>query len=134
MFQFTICQVINTIALSPDTQYAAYLVFKMIEAYGFENLPVKISISIVGGETCTKYVYLGPNSEGRQHNRVVAMGLERPNVRSDGWLEIEMGVFFNLGIEDEKAQMIDIVLEIKSSNLKRGLTVEGIEVRPKEDN
>ena len=32
-------------------------------------------------------------------------GLERPKERSDGWLEIEMGEFFNSGLEDEEVEI-----------------------------
>ena len=122
--------VMSTVALSPNTQYAAYLVFKMVEPHGFQNHPVELSVGIFGGETSTKNVCLDPNSEGRQHNKVV--GLQRPNVRRDGWLEIEMGEFFNSGIEDEEVQMS--VWEVCDYNCKRGLTIEGIEIRPKEEN
>ena len=60
------------------------------------------------------------------------MGLHGPIVRSDGWLEIEMGVYFNSGLEDEQVQMT--LRDIKDGHWKSGLTIEGIEVGPKEDN
>jgi len=121
--------VINTIVLSPNTQYAAYVVFKMIDAWGFQNRPVELSVGVEGGQSSTKIVCLDPNveEEGRQHNR--AVGLQRPSVRSDGWLEIEMGEFFSSGIENEEVQMN--LLEIKAGNWKSGLFLEGIEIRPK---
>jgi len=122
--------VINTIVLSPNTQYAAYVVFKMIDASGFQNRPADLSVGVEGGQISTKIVCLDPNVEGGPHNRVV--GLQRPSVRSDGWLEIEMGEFFNLGIENEKVQMN--VIQTSGGNWKRGLVLEGIEVRPKDNN
>ncbi|KAK7376338.1 hypothetical protein VNO78_34804 [Psophocarpus tetragonolobus] len=121
--------VLNCLALSPNTQYAAYLVFKLIDARGFENRPVELSVNIFGGKGSTKNVCLCPNVEGLRASRV--QGLPTPNVRSDGWWEIEMGEFFNAGLEDE-VQMS--VMEIKGGNWKRGLFVEGIEVRPQEQN
>ncbi|KAJ1409312.1 Phloem protein 2-like [Sesbania bispinosa] len=124
---------INTPVLSPNTQYAAYLVFKMIDARGFRNRPVELSVSISYGHSSTKNVCLDPSTEPiqpRSHNRVE--GLQRPIVRGDGWLEIEMGEFFNSGLEDEEVQMS--VLEIRGGNWKNGLFLEGIEVRPKEGN
>ncbi|KEH42966.1 putative phloem protein [Medicago truncatula] len=115
---------INTLSLSPNTQYAAYLVFKMIEAEGFQNCPIELSVGVEGGQSGTKIVCLDPNVEGGQHNR--AVGLQRPSVRSDGWLEIEMGEF-NSGLEDG-----DVLMNVKeTNNWKSGLFVEGIEVRPK---
>ena len=116
------------LALSPNTQYAAYLVFKMIDGFGFRNpnCPVELSICFEGGYRSTKIVCLDPNAEGRLHN--IAVGLQRPSVRSDGWLEIEIG-FFNSGQEDEEVQMN--IKEIDDYKPKSGLFVEGIEVRPK---
>jgi hypothetical protein len=118
---------INTIVLSPNTQYAAYAVFKMIDSRGFQNRPVELSIAFEGGHSSTRNVCLDPNVEGRPHSRVV--GLQRPSVRTNGWLEIEMGEFFNSGIENEEVHLN--ILEIKGGNWKSGLFLEGIEVRPK---
>ena len=115
---------INNLALSPNTQYAAYLVFKMFGSYGFRNCPLELTIGVGGSHSSTKIVRLDPNVKGRLHNRVV--GLQRPSVRSDGWLEIEIGEFVNSGLEDE------VQMNVKgASKWKRGLLLEGIEVRPK---
>ncbi|CAK8572238.1 unnamed protein product [Lathyrus sativus] len=120
------CGTINTIALSPNTEYAAYVVFNMFNPRRFQNSPVELSVFVDGGHSSTKIVCFDPNVEESSHNRVE--GLQCPNVRSDGWLEIEMGEFFNSGIENEEVQMK--VLE-NDSYWKSGLIVEGIEVRPK---
>jgi len=133
---------INNLALSPNTQYAAYLVFKLIDGNGFENLPVDLSVGVEGSHSI-KIVCLDPNVERRQNRRHVRLygharlndrvvGLPRPSVRSDGWLEIEMGEFFNSGLENEEVQMS--VIEIKAGEIKRNFFLEGIEVRPKVDN
>ena len=92
---------INILALSPNTQYAAYLVFKMIDAKGFQNCTLELTVGVGGSHT--KIVSLDPKVEGRLHNRVV--GSQHPSVRSDGWLEIEIGEFFNSGLADEEGQM-----------------------------
>jgi len=78
------------LVLSPNTQYVAYLVFKIIDSYGFQsqNYPVELSIGAESGHNSTKIVCLDPNVEFRQHNG--AVGLQRPSVRNDGWLEIEI--------------------------------------------
>ena len=128
--------VINTIVLSPNTQYAAYVVYKMINAWGFQNHRADLSVCVEGGQSSTnKIVCLDPTVEveGRQHNG--AVGLQRPSVRSDGWLEIEMGEFFNAGIENEKVQMNLLQTSGgRPANWKSGLVLEGIEVRPKYNN
>ena len=115
---------INMLALSPNTQYAAYLVFKMNDAQGFHNCPLELSVSVGGSLSSTKIVCLDPNVEGRQQNRVARS--QHPNVRSDGWLEIEIGEFFNSGLDDE------VQMNVKETDYwKKGLFVEGIEFRLK---
>jgi hypothetical protein len=75
---------INTIALSPNTQYAVYVVFTIIDAWGFPECPVELSVGVEGGHSNTKIVCLDPNVEDIPDNRVV--GLQRPSLRSDEWL------------------------------------------------
>jgi len=118
--------VFSTLTLSPDTLYAAYFVFKMINPIGFKNRRVEVSVDFNGDDGSIKHVCLDGSSSGRR-----VAGLQRPSLRSDGWLEIEMGEFFNGGLED-KVQMS--VKEVKAGNWKSGLFVEGIEVRPKYEN
>lgn len=48
--------------------------------------------------------------------------------REDGWMEMELGEFFN-GEGDEEVKMS--LMEIKGHQLKGGVIVEGIEIRPK---
>ncbi|KAJ6380337.1 hypothetical protein OIU76_016908 [Salix suchowensis] len=51
-----------------------------------------------------------------------------PSERDDGWLELELGEFFNGGNDDEVKMSL---MEVKGHHLKGGLIIEGIEVRPK---
>jgi len=122
--------VLNTRILSPDTQYAAYFVYKMEDAPGFRNRIVELSVGFDGDHDSTKNVCLHPIEEGSSNEERVA-GLQRPSVRSDGWLEIEMGELSNIGLENE-VQMS--VMEVKGGNWKSDLCVEGIEVRPNYEN
>jgi len=117
--------VLNTLALSPDTRYAAYFVFKMIDPRGFRNLRVDVSVGF-NGDCSTQNVCLDRSSNGRR-----VAGLQHPSLRSDGWLEIEMGEFFNVGLEDNVHMSVK---EVNAGNWKSGLFVEGIEVRPKYEN
>jgi hypothetical protein len=136
-----ICGKINTLTLSPNTLYATYLVFKMIDGFGFENenYPVELSIGVEGGHCLTKIVILvDPDVECKRLNRILGsqdnkvFRLKRPSIRSDEWLETEMGEFFISGLPDEEVQMS--ITGIKDGYYwKRGFFVEGIEVRPKED-
>ncbi|CAL0299985.1 unnamed protein product [Lupinus luteus] len=121
--------VINTSPLTPNTHYAAYFVFKMIDPEGL-RYPVRLSVDISFRQSTVKEVYLYPNLDGwHVDNRM--RGLQLPNVRSDGWLEIEMREFFNSGLVDDEVHMSITGTE---GSWKRGLVIEGIEVRPKEAN
>ncbi|KEH34047.1 F-box protein PP2-B10 [Medicago truncatula] len=91
LFSHEICGIINTLSLSPNTQYAAYLVFKIIYAHGYVNEPVSFFDGVDGGHRSIKSVCLDPNMKHNPYNKEEE--LHRPNVRSDGWLEIEMGEF-----------------------------------------
>ena len=140
---------INILALSPNTSYVAYLVFKMIDAYGRRILPVDLFVGLEGGLGNAKIVCLDPNMEPKLYVRDrnwyrvlrelddIVVGLQHPSVRSDGWLEIEMGEFFNLGLQVEEVQMsvIDIKAgEMNADEMKGNFILEGIELRPKVDN
>ncbi|AES61146.1 putative phloem protein [Medicago truncatula] len=126
---FEISGTINKRVLSSDSQYVAFLVFKMINAYRFEDLPTKLTVGVLGDQVglSTKNVWLNPYYDDRERNDEF-QGLERPKVRSDGFLEIEMGEFFNSGLEDEVVEMR--VLE-NGGQHKGGFILEGIEIRPK---
>lgn len=50
--------------------------------------------------------------------------------REDGWIEIELGSFYNDGGDGKEVEMC--LKEVKGQHLKGGLIVEGIEIRPKE--
>lgn len=52
-----------------------------------------------------------------------------PKPRGDGWMEIELGGYFNQGGEDRELEMS--VLEVEGGGWKSGLIVQGIEIRPK---
>ncbi|EXB60971.1 hypothetical protein L484_007287 [Morus notabilis] len=133
----------STNKLSPKTFYAAYLVVKFADrAYGLDFLPSEVSIE-VGSFKSQRQVYLNPN-EGRKNplghvhspnrpvealrSRLLQEGRGNVCDRKDGWMEIELGSFFNGGNDKE----VNISLkEVKGQHLKGGLIVEGIELRPK---
>ncbi|MED6149079.1 hypothetical protein PIB30_059078 [Stylosanthes scabra] len=124
---FEISGKISTSILSPGTQYAAFLVFKLRDAQGFHYRPAELTVGIVGETSYTRSVCLDPNLVERRLDDSFR-ALDRPKERSDGWLEIEMGDFFNLGLEDEVEMSVS---EIKSNWWKHGFVLQGIEFRPK---
>ncbi|KAF3452415.1 hypothetical protein FNV43_RR02848 [Rhamnella rubrinervis] len=140
--------------LSPMTLYAAYLVFKSTTgAYGFEHQPVETTVGLVGGESLKRTVYLDAERGRRRRYQIVARRLGRydwsrnletqtsvpeqekddgpyPQVRGDGWLEIELGDFF-YGGDGQDGELEMSVLEITGGGWKGGLIFQGIEIRPK---
>ena len=120
--------------LSPKTNYAAYLVFKRTDrAYGFDDPPPRASVGTTGvGEVHQQTVGLGLSViEPNQHDQIVPppqQHASRPKQREDGWLEIELGQFFNEGGENDELQIR--LMKVEAGNVKTGLIVEGIEIRP----
>ncbi|XP_040374957.1 putative F-box protein PP2-B12 isoform X2 [Rosa chinensis] len=109
---------IETKDLSPGTTYAAYLVYQLSQhRYGLES-PLVSRISYQQSDVVTVHrVILDPRPP-----------LPRARDRGDGWIEVEIGEFFiEQGDDDDIVECS--VKEV--SNSKRGLIVEGIEVRPK---
>jgi len=41
---------INKRVLSSNTQYAAFLVFKMMNAFGFEDIPIELTVGVLGDQ------------------------------------------------------------------------------------
>ncbi|KAL5701081.1 hypothetical protein ACHQM5_026459 [Ranunculus cassubicifolius] len=135
---------IDTVLLSPQTTYAAYLVFRIEDrAYGLDTLPSETSVE-VGNRRCKSTCYLRrcPDNVTRpleRHlyfdrkdtlkSRPVRVEEQETCDRNDGWLELELGEFFNHGGGGEVKMSL---MEVKGSHLKGGLVIEGIELRPKE--
>jgi len=93
---------------------------------GFEHLPVTVSVSKVDKDghhepLVTNSVYLKPQ-------RGLPRDLSCPVKREDGWMEIEMGTH-HVGM-DEGVVLEMALMEIERGGWKRGLLVEGIELRP----
>ncbi|XP_058764948.1 F-box protein PP2-B13-like, partial [Vicia villosa] len=134
---------IRTNILTPDKLYGAYLVMKVSHrAYGLDSTPSEISIRkgemVKRGKayTCTKdenKSNLETFFYGNRRNRMVQEQEDGENVgvpckREDGWMEIEIGEFLSGEGDEEEIEMS--VAEV-GHQLKGGLVLEGIEVRPK---
>ncbi|KAA0058305.1 F-box protein PP2-B10-like isoform X1 [Cucumis melo var. makuwa] len=133
---------ISSRLLSPTTTYAAYIVFKMRERryFGFNIDFVDAMVGIVGSEHSVKTVCLDPYlDDPLQRRRHVPQAgsnlttnnmsrLEEPRGRDDDWFETELGEFDNKGGDDE----VEIILkDLKCTDSKNSLVVQGIEIRPK---
>ncbi|PHT98988.1 hypothetical protein BC332_32136 [Capsicum chinense] len=131
--------------LSPNTTYGAYILMKISNrSFGLDSIPSEISISVGDQESISSTAYLRHSRNKKKEqletlfyrNRVetlkarVNKGEERmPIERKDGWLEIELGEFYNGGNGDEEILMK--LMEVKGYHVKGGLVIEGIELRPK---
>ncbi|KAI3752550.1 hypothetical protein L2E82_24584 [Cichorium intybus] len=133
---------IKTQDLSPNTTYGAYLIIQVSDrAFGLDSIASEISVS---KDECSvsNTAYLCPLDERKQllesllfmnrRRMMEKLVLEgegrRPSKREDGWMEIELGEFI-VGQKSEVVQMN--LMEVKGNQLKGGLIIEGIEVRPK---
>lgn len=117
---------ISTRYLSPRTCYSVYIVFKTKHGCpGLGDLPVEVKVGLVGQEASQKLIYfVGPTNRRRDQER---RDVTRPKEREDGWMEAELGEFFNEASCDD----VEVsVVEIKSPYWKRGLIIQGIEFRP----
>ncbi|PIA36261.1 hypothetical protein AQUCO_03400279v1 [Aquilegia coerulea] len=117
--------IIETKMLSPKTDYAAYIVVKFADdSSGLDTYPADVSVEFVGGAKNASgrggTVHLDPKR---------GSGGQFPSKRGDGWMEIELGGFFNEKGEDGEVEMT--LEEIKGNHWKSGLIVQGIEVRPR---
>ncbi|KOM30024.1 hypothetical protein LR48_Vigan845s005200 [Vigna angularis] len=72
------------------------------------------------------FQYPNINDNNRNNN---SFDLQYPKERGDGWMEVELGDFFNDGEDDKEVEMG--ACEIKSGDWKGGLVLQGIEIRPK---
>ncbi|KAK9009762.1 hypothetical protein V6N11_036290 [Hibiscus sabdariffa] len=86
---------------------------------GFRQRPVGLNVNVDGvGSREERRVSLDPRDKSR-HVRE----------RGDGWMEAEMGEFFNENGDDGTVEFS--LKELDTSYHKRGLIIEGIELRPK---
>ncbi|KAI3831415.1 hypothetical protein MKX03_033550 [Papaver bracteatum] len=124
--------------LSPNTFYVAYLVLKLRDdAYGFNDYePIKAKVEVVGragGDTivCSqeRLIYLNACSENYPPDPVYPPDqmLEAEyfaRERGDGWMEVEMGHFYNGGDDNEGGEVLMSVLETERLGGKHGIIVQ----------
>ncbi|XP_047937658.1 F-box protein PP2-B11-like isoform X1 [Salvia hispanica] len=117
---------IDTRSLRLKTSYSAYLVFKLQE--GCKELQ-KATASV----RFVKEIGEGSADEGYGVfiDTTACDAGERgrfPHCRSDGWMEIKLGEFFNNLGDDGEVEMR--LIEKNNPKWKIGLVVRGIDIRP----
>ncbi|XP_030544853.1 F-box protein PP2-B15-like [Rhodamnia argentea] len=125
----------STAMLSPNTLYEAHLIMKISHrAYGLDAMPCQASIQLKNQVVSTSAAILQRNHQAsRDKQRPGTEGAEKvPMEREDGWMEVELGEFFNGGVGVDPHEVVKMSFkEVKGYQLKGGLVIEGIEVRPK---
>uniref|UniRef100_A0A7N0TFZ4 F-box domain-containing protein n=1 Tax=Kalanchoe fedtschenkoi TaxID=63787 RepID=A0A7N0TFZ4_KALFE len=135
-------------ALSPDTTYRVYLIVQFANrTYGLDKLPSEMIIE-AGKHKLETTIYLRshnierskePDAEHVRNSNNATKVLRRRNheeqkpnpcAREDGWMEIELGEFYNNGDDIQQVKMS--LREVKGVHLKGGLIVEGMEIRAQE--
>ncbi|XP_022946535.1 F-box protein PP2-B15-like [Cucurbita moschata] len=138
--------------LSPNTLYGAYLVVKTSEkGYGLDLMPAQVCVQLGDAlQSSQGSVWLRRKEQsnlkmeslfyGNRRERAIKLfaadlgdnfdsnGIRDVRQREDGWSEIELGEFFT-GEDDEHLTMS--FLETKGFQLKSGLVVQAIQIRPK---
>ncbi|KAJ1700314.1 hypothetical protein LUZ63_000093 [Rhynchospora breviuscula] len=108
--------------LLPKTKYTACLIFKTLpRSIGLDAFQ-EASISM-GSLKQKKIVCLSPRV-------AVPLNVGLPVRRSDGWMELELGQFYcddNINADQE---VVVGLMETDNYNMKTGLIVGGLEVRP----
>ncbi|XP_071706444.1 putative F-box protein PP2-B12 [Rutidosis leptorrhynchoides] len=121
---------IKAAMLSPKSTYVAYLVFQLTRNSRGLSLPALTMVSIGGITNETENVYLQKPSRRSRLWRIRLDGdYSFPYRRKDGWMEMELGEFYN--DEGDEGEVEMAYEEIRFGNWKNGLILEGIELRPK---
>ncbi|CDY09376.1 BnaA02g26340D [Brassica napus] len=118
----------NTQVMSPGTHYSAYFVYKKRNRrHGFRDLPIQVGVGFKGQDMPKNFICFDvSNDVNKQWPRKELMKSEK---REDGWIEAEIGDFFN----EEGCDEIEVsIVDITSGNWKCGVIIQGIEFRPRD--
>lgn len=137
---------LDTRLLSRQTRYGAYLLLRLdVDSYGLTWVLPTVSVTL-GDQVSTNKALLALHDDEEEHDERyydvrIAVDEEEGRgegeaavlrERGDGWLELELGEFFNEA-GDDGAVMMEL-RETQSGRWKKGLIVHGIEIRPKTAN
>nr|CBX24374.1 hypothetical_protein [Oryza glaberrima] len=105
--------------LSPNTRYIVYLIFKLADkSYGLDcrtqEAYITMDDQVVSAKRTSEEV-------GRAEETV-----SYPRERGDGWMEVQLGHFYN---HQGDGMVVINLQEIVQLNSKKGLILEGMEIR-----
>ncbi|CAD5166519.1 unnamed protein product [Musa acuminata subsp. malaccensis] len=120
---------INSGLLSKKTLYTAYMVFKLASgAYGLNSPPQKVSVSL-GTYSSDSFITLQQDDDDDDDDQEEEDEKGKRKLRDDGWMEIELGDFYN--DEGDKGEVRIHLSQCEALHFKHGLLIEGLEFRPK---
>nr|GLL44205.1 F-box protein At2g02240-like [Ipomoea trifida] len=127
-----ICGRISCRMLSEEIQYASYLVYRTV-LFGYFTPPVKGVCRFVENESREeaeeRASLISLDARGDSH---FLLGTFVPRNRPDGWLEVEIGSFFNVGRNpDNLGEVESIIFAMGDFSMYLNIIVQGIEFRPK---
>ena len=136
---FDITGTIDSRDLSPNTKYAAYLVFNLAnETCGLDR-PMEASILMGEQIVSAKHLFsLHPRTTQEIHSGHAAAVAPKkpeedgdkqsyPRERVDGWMEVELGEFNN---DPANGGLVTVRLSnVEDNYWKKGLLLEGMEIR-----
>nr|GEY67970.1 hypothetical protein [Tanacetum cinerariifolium] len=134
--KFEIKEEIKSGVLSPETNYASYLVYKLPQDQSIFEVPLNLNTGI--GYSDRWYIYLGSLLHtpviGPNFGENIYRTLNRhklnvvPRHRSDGWMEVKVWQFET----KETPKTVSMHLELNHPCKKdlSGLRIQGIELRP----
>ncbi|XP_042758545.2 uncharacterized protein LOC111908106 [Lactuca sativa] len=114
--------------LSPETTYAAYLVYKLQENHFRFEPPVKVYMPLTSSVTDPWYIYLLSHQAPLIRDKVYQKK-RLPQQRSDGWMEVQV---YEFQTHTTTTARITIHFESMLSDNRsfKGLTLQGIEFKP----
>ncbi|TVU13806.1 hypothetical protein EJB05_37234, partial [Eragrostis curvula] len=124
--------------LSPNTKYAAYLVFDLAEeTCGLGYCPTQeafiyLGEQIVSAKRVVSFYPPTATQEGGDEGGAAeeTVPVSYPSDRDDGWMEVELGEFYNH--HGDIGEMVSIrLIEHVQLHWKKGLVLEGMEIRQK---
>ncbi|KAI4369378.1 hypothetical protein MLD38_017821 [Melastoma candidum] len=125
---------VSTESLSPHTLYRAYLVLSITKrAHGLDSVPAITWVEVAGTRVSRGKALIqnGCGSEGRGGGDEGG-GWSVPVGRDgDGWKEIELGEFVTGAGGGDGVEVRAGLKEVEGCQVKGGIVVEGIELRPK---
>ncbi|PWA71319.1 serine-threonine/tyrosine-protein kinase catalytic domain-containing protein [Artemisia annua] len=135
-YKFQIPRRIESQEVSPETTYAAFLVFKLPQDQSTFEAPIEMYDA--NADSKESFIYLaspphtpviGPKFEENTYNPLNRYkGNALPQQRTDGWMEVEIWQF-KTKTTPESVPM-DLKFEHPRKKNLKGLIVQGIELRP----